>query len=92
MTISTAYRSNVAGNITSYSNKLLDEKLDQAGAILDPIQRSKVMRDIQMIMQDDGPICQPFWQSIFAVMNKRVQNFELHPAGYIFPENWWISE
>ncbi len=92
MTISTAYRSNVAGNITLYSNKLLDEKLDQAGAILDPIQRSKVMRDIQIIMQDNGPICQPFWQSIFAVMNKRVQNFELHPAGYIFPENWWISE
>jgi hypothetical protein len=49
------------------------------------------MRDIELLMQDEGPICQPFWLSIYAVMNKRVQNFELHPAGYIFPETWWVN-
>ena len=66
--------------------------LDKAGGILNPKDRSNQMREIELLMQDEGPICQPFWLSIYAVMNKRVQNFELHPAGYIFPETWWVND
>lgn len=91
MTLNMAYRSHVPGNITQFSNIRLDEMLDKAGGILNPKDRSNHMREIELLMQDEGPICQPFWLSIYAVMNKRVQNFELHPAGYIFPETWWVN-
>ena len=92
MTLNTSYRSHVPGNITQFSNIRLDEMLDKAGGILNPKDRSNQMQEIELLMQDEGPICQPFWLSIYAVMNKRVQNFELHPAGYIFPETWWVND
>ena len=42
-------------------------------------------------MQDDGPIVQPLWRSVFAAMDKRVMGFKIHPTLYIFGDELAVS-
>jgi len=91
MTLSLAYRSNAAWNESNYSNPEFDQLLTQAEGILDPKERSKVMAKIEAIMQDDGPIVQPFWRVFSTVMDKKVQGFELHPSQYIFAHRYAVA-
>ena len=84
MTLSLAYRSNAAWNESGYANPEFDKLLTQAEGILDPKQRSVVMAKIEAILQDDGPIVQPFWRVFSTVMDKKVVGFKLHPSQYIF--------
>lgn len=91
MTLSLAYRSNAAWNESHYANPEFDALLNQANGILDPKERSKVMAKIEAIMQDDGPIVQPFWRVFSTVMDKKVLGFELHPSQYIFAHQYAVS-
>lgn len=49
------------------------------------------MAKIEAIMQDDGPIVQPFWRVFSTVMDKKVLGFELHPSQYIFAHQYAVS-
>ena len=91
MTLSLAYRSNAAWNESGYSNPEFDSLLTQAEGILDPKERSKVMAKIEAIMQDDGPIVQPFWRVFSTVMDKKIQGFELHPSQYISAHKYAVQ-
>ena len=42
-------------------------------------------------MQEDGPIAQPLWRSVYAAYDKRVKGFEIHPTLYIFGETLAIE-
>lgn len=42
-------------------------------------------------LQEDGPICQPVWQSVFAAASKRLGGFELHPTQYLYLDEWWLN-
>ena len=42
-------------------------------------------------MQEEGPIVQPLWRSVFTAMDKKVKGFEIHPTNYIFPWKWSIE-
>ena len=46
---------------------------------------------IPKIMQEDGPIVQPLWRSLFTYYDKRVQGFQMHPTRYIFGEDLAIQ-
>jgi peptide/nickel transport system substrate-binding protein len=91
MTLGLAYRSNAPWNESHFSNAEFDKLLTQAEGILDPKERSKVMAKIEAIMQDEGPIVQPFWRVFSTVMDKKVKGFELHPSQYIFAHNYAIA-
>jgi peptide/nickel transport system substrate-binding protein len=91
MTLGLAYRSNAAWNESHFSNAEFDKLLTQAEGILDPKERSKVMAKIEAIMQDEGPIVQPFWRVFSTVMDKKVKGFELHPSQYIFAHNYAVA-
>jgi len=91
MTLSLAYRSNAAWNESNYSNPEFDKLLSQAEGILDPKKRSVVMAKIEALMQDDGPIVQPFWRVFSTVMDKKVVGFELHPSQYIFAKECAVT-
>ena len=91
MTLSLAYRSNAAWNESNYSNPEFDKLLTEAEGILDPKERSKVMAKIEAIMQEDGPIVQPFWRTFSTVMDKKVMGFDLHPSQYIFAHEYAIA-
>jgi peptide/nickel transport system substrate-binding protein len=42
------------------------------------------MAEIQKLMQEDGPIVQPLWASVFAAHDRRVKGFRLHPSRALF--------
>ena len=84
MVLELAYRSGAAWNESEFSNPTFDRLLTEAGGILDTGRRREVMREIQQIMQLEGPIVQPIWRSVATVMDKKVRGFAMHPTKYIF--------
>ena len=71
-------------NESEYANAEFDRLLTEAEGLLDIDERREVMAKLETIMQDDGPIVQPLWRSVVAVMDRRVIGFKLHPTSYIF--------
>src|SRR5437588_447255 len=50
----------------------------------DVASRRETMARLEASLQDDAPIVQPVWRSIFTFHDKRVQGFRPHPTLYIF--------
>jgi peptide/nickel transport system substrate-binding protein len=46
---------------------------------------------LENILQEDGPIVQPFWRSVFTYLDKKVQGFQMHPTNYIFAQDLAIE-
>jgi peptide/nickel transport system substrate-binding protein len=88
MVLDLAYRTGVPWNESHYSNPKLDELLAKADGTLDVAKRKLVMKDIEELMQEDGPIVQPLWRAVFTGMNKKVKGFKMHPTSYLFAEEW----
>jgi len=84
MSLALAYRSGGPWNESKYSNPEFDRLLSQAEGTLDVASRREIMARLEAILQDDGPIVQPVWRSIFTFHDKRVQGFRPHPTLYIF--------
>jgi len=84
MSLALAYRSGGPWNESKYSNAEFDRLLGQAEGTLDVTARRETMARLEAILQDDGPIVQPVWRSIFTFHDKRVQGFRPHPTLYIF--------
>jgi peptide/nickel transport system substrate-binding protein len=84
MVLGLAYRTGVPWNESSYANPKFDELLTKAEGILDVDKRREVICELEKIMQEDGPIVQPLWRSLFTFMDKRVKGFTMHPTNYIF--------
>jgi peptide/nickel transport system substrate-binding protein len=60
--------------------------LTKAEATLDVDARREIIGELEKIMQEDGPIAQPLWRSVYAAYDKRVKGFKVHPTLYIFGE------
>ena len=84
MVLGLAYRTGVPWNEARYSNKDFDSLLTQAEGTIDVNQRRELMGKLEAILQDDGPIVQPVWRSVFTFMDKRVLGFKIHPTLYMF--------
>jgi peptide/nickel transport system substrate-binding protein len=92
MVLALAYRSNVPWNESKYSNKEFDELLTKAEGTLDVPARAEIIGQLEKIMQDDGPIVQPLWRSLFTYYDKNVQGYQQHPTRYIFGEELAIKQ
>ena len=92
MVLALAYRTGVPWNESAYSNKEFDELLAKAEGTIDVKARSEILGKLEKIMQEDGPIAQPLWRSVYAAYDKRVKGFEIHPTLYIFGENLAIAK
>ena len=90
MVLDLAYRTGVPWNESHYSNPKLDALLNKADATLDVEKRKQVMKDIEELMQEEGPIVQPLWRAVFTGMNKKVKGFKMHPTSYLFAEEWSV--
>ena len=86
MVLGLAYRSGVPWNETHYNNPEFDKTLTKAEGTLDVKERSKIIGELQTIMQEDGPIAQPLWRALYVVHDKKLKGFQLHPTRYIFGE------
>ena len=84
MSLALAYRSGGSWNESKYANPEFDRLLTQAEGTLDVASRRETMARLETILQDDGPIVQPVWRSIFTFHDKRVLGFRPHPTLYIF--------
>jgi peptide/nickel transport system substrate-binding protein len=91
MVLALAYRTGVPWNESAYSNKQFDELLAKAEGTIDVAARSEILGELEKIMQEDGPIAQPLWRSVYAAYDKKVKGFEIHPTLYIFGENLAIE-
>ncbi len=91
MVLGLAYRAGVPWNESSYDNPEFDSLLTKAEGILDVEARREVMKELETIMQEDGPIVQPLWRSSFTAMDKRVKGFKMHPTNYLFANEWAIE-
>ncbi|WP_432288490.1 ABC transporter substrate-binding protein [Aminobacter sp. BA135] len=86
-----AYRTGEAWNETAYANPDFDAKLKKAFSVSDAAKRKEFMKDIEDVLQDSGVIIQPFWQSLFGHMNKKVQNYAIHPTFQMDLQNVWLA-
>ena len=84
MVLGLAYRSGVPWNESGYSNAEFDRLLSKAEGLIDVDKRRAVMKDIETLMQQDGPITQPFWTTIFTFYHEKVLGFQMHPSYYIY--------
>ena len=91
MVLSLAYRSGVPWNESHYANAEFDAILTKAEGTLDIEARKLLLKQLEEIMQEDGPMVQPIWRAVFSVMDKKVKGFEKHPTNYIFGNNLAIG-
>ena len=75
-----AYRGGVKWNEAAFNNAEFDALLDQAVAISDAGERSKVMAKIEQIMVDEGVTIQPYWRSLYRQSNPKLHGAEMHIA------------
>jgi peptide/nickel transport system substrate-binding protein len=92
MVLALAYRTGVPWNESQYSNAEFDEVLTRAEGTLDVDKRRELIGRLEEIMQEDGPIVQPLWRTVFAAYDKKVKGFAMHPSTYIFCENLAIEQ
>jgi len=91
MVMAVAYRTGGPWNESKWSNPRFDELITQAEGTIDVEKRRQVMAEIETLMQEEGPIVQPLWRSMFSAMDKRVAGYEAHPSLYIFPWKWSLD-
>jgi peptide/nickel transport system substrate-binding protein len=75
-----AYRGGVKWNEAAFNNAEFDALLDQAVAIADAGERSKVMAKIEQIMVDEGVTIQPYWRSLYRQSKPELHGAEMHIA------------
>ncbi|MGH1577002.1 ABC transporter substrate-binding protein [Planktotalea sp.] len=80
-----AYRSGEAWNEAGFANEEFDGLLVEAMAIADADARREVMAKIEKIMQDEGVIIQPYWQSLYRHYKEGIVGAEMHPSFEIYP-------
>ena len=84
MVLSLAYRSGVPWNESHYANPEFDALLTQAEGELNVEKRREIIKQLEIIMQEDGPITQPVWRSVYSAWSDNVAGFRHHPTSYIF--------
>ena len=86
MVLALGYRSGVPWNESHFNDAEFDSLLTKAEGTLDLEERREILGQIEVIMQERGPITQPLWRAGFVAMDKRITGFTMHPTGYIFGE------
>jgi peptide/nickel transport system substrate-binding protein len=92
MVLGLAYRTGVAWNESAYANPKFDALITKAEGILDVEKRKVVMKEIEELMDEDGPIVLPLWRAVFQPFIKTLKNFTPHPTDYYFAEEWYRED
>ena len=84
MVLSLGFRSGVPWNPTMFADQEFDDLLTKAEGTLDVDERREIMKEIEIIMQQRGPICQPVWRALLTGMDERVKGYKMHPQYKFF--------
>ena len=90
MVLDLAYRTGVPWNESHFDNPKFNDLMDKADATLDVGKRKLIMKEVETLMQEEGPIVQPVWRAVFTGVNKKVKGYKMHPTNYIFCEEWSV--
>ena len=90
-TLDLAYRGGAAWNESRFSDKAFDAALDRAMAIVDPKERSKVMAEVEAILQDSAVMVQPFWLNKYTAVSQKVRGYKLHPSDAFNVYGTWLA-
>jgi peptide/nickel transport system substrate-binding protein len=91
MCLALAYRSGVPWNESKFSNAEFDRVLTEAEAIADVEKRRVKVKRLQEILQNDGPLVQPLFRSVFTFADKKLKGMQVHPTQYIYCNEWWLE-
>jgi peptide/nickel transport system substrate-binding protein len=92
MLLDLTVRSAAPWNTTGFSDPEIDALLRRAGAEIDVEARRDLLRQIEIRMQDVGPMVQTSWLSVVTVMADRVGGFQLHPTSLLFAEGYFLKD
>ncbi len=73
-----AYRSGEPWNESAYANPDFDAKLAQALATADVEARRAIMAELEAMLQGDGVLINPFWQSVYSHSNPKLKGYRVH--------------
>jgi len=91
MCLALAYRTGVPWNESGFSNAEFDKVLDLAESTADVEQRRAHVKRLEEILQNDGPLVQPLFRSVFTFCDKRLKGFKMHPTQYIECNDLWLE-
>ena len=91
MCLALAYRTGVPWNESGFSNAEFDRVLDLAESTVDVEKRREHVRRLEEILQNDGPLVQPLFRSVYTFCDKRMKGFEMHPTQYVECNQYWLS-
>nr|WP_298685889.1 ABC transporter substrate-binding protein [uncultured Dongia sp.] len=89
MVLGLAYRTGVPWNESNFKNPKFDELLTKAEGLVDIAARKEVIKEIETLMQEEGPIVQPLWRQSYQPFDKQLKGYLPHPTEYYFCENMW---
>jgi peptide/nickel transport system substrate-binding protein len=49
------------------------------------------VRRLEEILQNDGPLVQPLFRSVYTFCDKRMKGFEMHPTQYVECNRYWLA-
>lgn len=73
------------GNRGGYKNPQIDTWIDQAASELDPQKRAALYANIQRVVGEDLPYVSLWHEDTVAVVNERLEGFEVSPFGFFHP-------
>jgi len=91
MVLPLAYTEEAIGNWneTRWTDEEFEALLREAEATLDVEARRELMSQIEDIMQERGPIANPYWKKVWNITRNEFQNVEAHPTSYYLLYEVW---
>ena len=86
-----AYRSGEAWNESAYANPDFDAKLAQALGLADVEARRAIMAELEAMLQGDGVLIQPFWQSVYSHANPKLKGYNVHQTFEMDLAGVWLE-
>jgi peptide/nickel transport system substrate-binding protein len=77
------FHTNGVTNYGKYSNPRVDELLEKGRTISDQNERAKIYQETAQIVNDDVAYSVLLYQGYYAIYNKKLQGFEIHPSGQL---------
>jgi peptide/nickel transport system substrate-binding protein len=86
-----AYRSGEAWNESAYANPDFDANLAQALGTADVEARRTIMAELEAMLQGDGVLIQPFWQSVYSHSNPKLKGYRVHQTFEMDLAGVWLE-
>jgi peptide/nickel transport system substrate-binding protein len=86
-----AYSSAGVWNETGFANARFDELLSRAMGLADADERREIMAQLQLILQDESVLIQPFWRRLYRHAAPAVRGAEMHPTFEHHHYKWWLD-